>query len=300
VLNLGSTYRGAHDNVPDIVDRLKSFLKPRALIVDGKPETRNNYWIHIDGALGATYLPFLEWAYERDLLAPSSIPPLMFDFRVPQVSSIVTSGHKYPGAPWACGIYMTRSELQLKPPKEAEYVSSPDTTFGGSRNGFSPIVLWNNIAKHSDSTQVEMIAACMKLAQDTAAELEKTLQEVAKKDAEALKGHASPYVERTPHSLSIVFPRPRPKIVKEFSLANVTVEAKGPDKGTVQKSHLFVMPHVNKDRLDKFLARLRKPEAFWPTFQPPPETEEIDAVAASAWPENIEEVLQISMNRGFS
>ncbi|MFD2284413.1 hypothetical protein ACFSUJ_34900 [Streptomyces lusitanus] len=50
------------------------------------------------------------------------------------------SGHKWPGAPWPCGIYMTKVKYQISPPSQPEYIGAPDTTFAGSRNGFSPLI----------------------------------------------------------------------------------------------------------------------------------------------------------------
>jgi histidine decarboxylase len=131
VLNLGSTYKGAYDRVDDVVKQLGPTLKKleqREVHYDPehpeKVDKRDGYWIHIDGALGATYLPFLRKAQEASLIGLEwKVPP--FDFSIKEVSSIVTSGHKYPGVPWACGIYMTRSRLQLRPPPSPTISARP-------------------------------------------------------------------------------------------------------------------------------------------------------------------------------
>ncbi len=298
VLNLGSTYRGAHDNVSKIVDELNEFFWRRPLEAGGTTHHRNNHWIHIDGALGASYLPFLRRAQELELAGAGAVRVIPFDFSIPEVSSIVTSGHKYPGAPWACGIYMTRSELQLRPPKAAEYVDSPDTTFGGSRNAFSAIVLWNHIAKHSETHQVQMIADCMQRAASTRDRLQ-TVVERHRQD-----GHdPDELVTRTENSLSIVFPKPNDHIVQKFSLANVTVAAADND-GTVRKSHMFVMPHVSDELVDDLIEELTPHGAFPSTHVrftlPTPDEEDAGDGAPEASETDMDVVLQISMNRGFS
>ena len=95
--------------------------------------TRKGFWFHVDGALGAAYAPFLQMAYESGLTELK--PPLIFDFRLGFVSSIVTSGHKWIGAPWPCGIYISKTEFQLRPSEKANisYIESPDHTLSGSR-----------------------------------------------------------------------------------------------------------------------------------------------------------------------
>ena len=101
ILNVGTTFKGAYD-------------------------VRSGYWIHVDGALGASYLPFLEKAQRR---IKGHIPK--FDFSLPFVHSIVTSAHKYPGCPVPSGIYMTKRKYQIAPPDDPEYIGYPDTTFAG-------------------------------------------------------------------------------------------------------------------------------------------------------------------------
>ncbi|MCS0637402.1 glutamate decarboxylase [Streptomyces sp. LP05-1] len=79
---LGSTFDGSYEPVAEI-----------AAALDGLQErTGTDVPIHVDGASGAMIAPFLD-------------PELRWDFRVPRVASINTSGHKYglvmPGVGWA-------------------------------------------------------------------------------------------------------------------------------------------------------------------------------------------------------
>jgi glutamate decarboxylase len=79
---LGSTFDGSYEPVADIAAALDE------LAASGGPDVP----IHVDGASGAMIAPFLD-------------PDLVWDFRLPRVASINTSGHKYglvyPGVGWA-------------------------------------------------------------------------------------------------------------------------------------------------------------------------------------------------------
>ncbi|GAA0517736.1 hypothetical protein GCM10011581_21960 [Saccharopolyspora subtropica] len=289
ICNLGTTFRGAYDNVGEIAQRLQRevfdrySMNEREFSVNTKGGTpikdkRRAFWIHVDGALGASYLPFLKKALADGLLKPDEVDFTIpdFDFRVEQVSSIVTSGHKYPGSPWPCGIYMTRRKFQLQPPPMAAYVASPDTTFAGSRNGFSSIVLWNQLARFSEQEQVEGIVQAVQLAKETAEALRKLVGESK--------------VEHTDGTLSVQFPRPNDKIVRKYSLASVQTGE------NTTMCHLFVMPHVlDRKALDSLLADLKADDAFEPAaamgVEPAPV--EYQASESNEW-----QVL-LGTNRGF-
>lgn len=78
---LGSTFDGSCEPVKEISDALDDLQERSGLDVP----------IHVDGASGAMMAPFLD-------------PDLVWDFRLPRVASINTSGHKYglvyPGVGW--------------------------------------------------------------------------------------------------------------------------------------------------------------------------------------------------------
>jgi glutamate decarboxylase len=79
---LGSTFDGSYEPVAEICAALDEFESRTGLSVP----------VHVDGASGAMIAPFLD-------------PDLVWDFRLPRVASINTSGHKYglvyPGVGWA-------------------------------------------------------------------------------------------------------------------------------------------------------------------------------------------------------
>jgi glutamate decarboxylase len=78
---LGSTFDGSYEPVAEIA----------AALDDVDARTGVDVPIHVDGASGAMIAPFLD-------------PELVWDFRLPRVASINTSGHKYglvyPGVGW--------------------------------------------------------------------------------------------------------------------------------------------------------------------------------------------------------
>lgn len=79
---LGSTFGGSYEPVAEICAALDRLQTDRGLDVP----------VHVDGASGAMVAPFCD-------------PGLVWDFRLPRVASIDTSGHKYglvyPGVGWA-------------------------------------------------------------------------------------------------------------------------------------------------------------------------------------------------------
>ncbi|MFC7533177.1 glutamate decarboxylase [Actinoplanes sp. GCM10030250] len=78
---LGSTFDGSYEPVGEICAALDAFQERTGIDVP----------VHVDGASGAFVAPFLD-------------PDLTWDFRLPRVASINTSGHKYglvyPGVGW--------------------------------------------------------------------------------------------------------------------------------------------------------------------------------------------------------
>ena len=79
---LGSTFDGSYEPVADICAALDDLQERTGLDIP----------VHVDGASGAMIAPFCD-------------PDLVWDFRLPRVASINTSGHKYglvyPGVGWA-------------------------------------------------------------------------------------------------------------------------------------------------------------------------------------------------------
>ncbi|MFE9423754.1 pyridoxal-dependent decarboxylase [Kitasatospora sp. NPDC006697] len=259
-LNLGSTFKGAHDDVRAVCERLLPIFREHGLISrqvthgdGGSGDLRRGFWIHVDGALGAGYAPFLRLAAEDPAHGWTPEPAVPeFDFGltvdgVDMVSSIAMSGHKWPGAPWPCGIYMTKVKYQISPPSQPDYTGAPDTTFAGSRNGFSPLVLWNHLSRHSHRDQVARIREARELADH----LERGLRELELRTGTEL------WPARSPGAVTVRFRKPSAELVAKWSLSCQDVLTVPGDESTRRSYvHVFVMPSVDRAKLDALLADL--------------------------------------------
>ena len=90
VPTFGVTYTGSYEMVEPLADALDQLQADTGLDID----------IHVDGASGA-------------FLAPFCAPDLEWDFRLPRVKSISTSGHKFGLAPLGVGWVIWRDAAEL-------------------------------------------------------------------------------------------------------------------------------------------------------------------------------------------
>jgi glutamate decarboxylase len=90
VPTFGVTYTGAYEPVLELAQALDNLQATKGWDVD----------IHVDGASGA-------------FLAPFVAPEVLFDFRIPRVKSISTSGHKFGLAPLGVGWVVWRDAAEL-------------------------------------------------------------------------------------------------------------------------------------------------------------------------------------------
>ena len=256
IFNYGTTFKGSCDDVKAAGERLVSILKNNNMyeiaFVDPKgpfkKSTRNGFWFHIDGALSAAYMPFLEMAYANGLTDTQPAPP--FDFRLDFVTSIVTSGHKYMGAPWPCGIYLIRTRKQNLQEWNIPFsTGAVDRTISLSRNAHSSVAMWSYISRNSYDTQVAAVLKCLQ----TVKYAVKRLTELQEKIGIDL------WVMNTPPSLSVVFRRPKSHIVHKYSLSisNLFIESQARPM-----AQLYAMKHVTNELIDSFLDDLTTPDAF--------------------------------------
>lgn len=105
---LGSTFDGSYEPIADLCAALDALQEHTGLDVP----------VHVDGASGAMVAPFLD-------------PDLVWDFRLPRVASINTSGHKYglvyPGVGWA--LWRTSDELPEELVFRVNYLGGDMPTF---------------------------------------------------------------------------------------------------------------------------------------------------------------------------
>lgn len=257
--NYGTTFKGAYDDVKtavtNIINKLKEInpdLIERILEVRGRDgkiykSIRTGFWFHVDGALGASFMPYIEKAKERGLLPPDTWAPV-FDFRL-NIHSIAMSGHKYPGAPWPSSVFMTRTKYLLSF-SSISYIGSHDSTLSGSRNGFSAMIFWHYLANRSEEAH---IAKAVDLQKNAALvyELLKDLEKELGKDL---------YVKRSPSSLTILFKRPNKRIVDKYSLSCQ-------DEDDLSYAHIYIMDHVQLKTIYELINDLRQQDAF-PTEYP--------------------------------
>ena len=255
--NFGTTFKGAFDDVEAAGLALmpiftKYGLDKRKVFFDPEDPTaydeRTGYWFFVDGALGAGYMPFLEMAHaagKAEFCGPR------FDFRLPFVHAIAMSGHKWFGTPWPSGIYMTRTRYQLFPPDAPEYLGSPDTTFAGSRNGFSSLLFWSYLSQNAYDDQVRKVLSAGEVT-NYAYEKLLNLQEELSVDL---------WVTRSPLSFAVLFRKPSDEITFRYSLSCQTYQIQGESRTC---AHIFMMEHVTPALIDRLVDDLREADAFFP------------------------------------
>jgi histidine decarboxylase len=198
--NVGTTMKEARDDIGVI----RGILDELAI---------ENRYIHCDAALCGGYAAFLE-------------PRPSWDFE-DGADSIAISGHKFIGAPIPCGIVLARRAHVERIGHSVAYIGSVDTTISGSRNGFTPLLLWYAIRRLGIKGMRQRIEHSL----DTAAYAERRFTESG---IEAW---------RNPQALTVVFPQPPRAVREHWQLAS----AGG-------YSHLICMPHIQREQVDRLLA----------------------------------------------
>jgi glutamate decarboxylase len=125
---LGSTFDGSYEPVEEISDALDKFEKKTGIDIP----------IHVDGASGGFIAPFVQ-------------PKLVWDFKLPRVKSINTSGHKYglvyPGLGWV--VWRTEEDLPKELIFNVNYLGGQMPTFAinFSRPGNQVIAQYYNFIR---------------------------------------------------------------------------------------------------------------------------------------------------------
>ena len=257
VFNYGSTFKGAYDDIKSVEETLLPILKKngmyeREISHPKNPNlsaTRQGFWFHIDGALSCSYMPFIEMGHKQGIIKDAPGP--MFDFRLESVSSIVTSTAKWFGSPWPGGIYLTRTGLQLLLATNTAQHQHPlsEPTLTCSRNAHVSLMLWSHNSSNSFADEIQKVARVLQVADYAEARL-RTLQNELREDL---------WVSRTRLSLAIYFKRPNKDIFSKYSLSGKTLFFNGELR---DYCHIYVMPHVEREDIDRFVEELRQPGAF--------------------------------------
>ena len=170
-------------------------------------------YIHADAALSGMILPFVD-----------DPQPYGFDAGFDSVS---ISGHKMVGSPLPCGVALTRRKYVARIARSIEYVGVLDTTLLGSRNAITPLIMWYALERHGLEGYRQIVANCLA---------------VAAYAIDAFNDHGIP-AWRNKNSVTIVFPKPSPDVVRKWQLAPYDDIA-----------HLITMPHVTRETIDLVVA----------------------------------------------
>ncbi|QCT22079.1 histidine decarboxylase [Jejubacter calystegiae] len=176
--NIGTTVRGAVDNIAIIQQRLKE-----------AGIAREDYYLHADAALSGMILPFVD-------------EPQPFTF-ADGIDSIGVSGHKMIGCPIPCGIVVARRKNVDLISVEIDYISAHDKTITGSRNGHTPLMMWEAVRSHTLADWQRRIRHCLDIAQYAVDRFQA----------------AGVNAWRNKNSITVVFPCPSEAVWKKHCLA---------------------------------------------------------------------------------
>ena len=143
------------------------------------------------------------------------------------IHSMSISGHKLIGSPVPCGVVLALKEHVDRIARSIEYVGTLDTTITGSRNAITPLILWHAIRSQGVEGFRAIVAECLACA------------EYAVEQLNAIGVAAW----RNPYAITVVLPKPTAVVLDKWQLA---VEE--------DIAHIMVMPHVDRDRIDRLVA----------------------------------------------
>jgi histidine decarboxylase len=178
----------------------------------------HRHYIHADGALSA--LPVaLTLDHEPE-----------FGLHERGVDSLSISGHKFLGAPFPCGVVLTRATHQRNVPRNQEYTGSAATTLSSSRSGHATLLLWHRL----HTLGITGLRRLARAARETSEYAELLLRSIG---WEAWRSQ--------PHACTVVLATPPPAILERWPLAS-----------SGGMSHLVCTPAVTRERVADFVAEL--------------------------------------------
>lgn len=205
--NIGTTMKEARDDIGTI----------RGILDDLAIEKR---YIHSDAALCGGYAAYLD-------------PRPRWDF-ADGADSIAISGHKFLACPIPCGIVLARRTYVDRIGHAVAYIGTMDTTISGSRNGFTPLLLWYAIRTLGEEGLKRRIDGAL----EVAAYAQRRLCD------------AGIAAWRNPQALTVVFPQPALSIREKWQLAS-----------SHGLSHVICMPHITRDKIDELLTDIINSQA---------------------------------------
>jgi histidine decarboxylase len=204
VASIGTTMTEAVDDVRSI----------HAVLDDVAVRRR---FVHADAALSGIPLALME-------------PGARFGFDFADGADCMTvSGHKFIGVPMPCGVVLIRRELRNRIAQAGRYTGSPDTTIAGSRNGHTPLMLWQRLST---------------LGVDGLRERAEVSRELAEYAHGRLVEIGWP-CHRFEHAFTVLLRTPPESVRARWVLAS-----------TDGWSHLITMPGITRDQVDAFVDEL--------------------------------------------
>jgi histidine decarboxylase len=201
--NIGTTMKEGKDDIVKIQHILQE------LRISDK-------YIHADGALCGSFAMFME-------------PRPKFNF-ADGADSIAISGHKFIGSPIPCGVIIAKRNLVQRIARSIGYIGTLDTTITGSRNGFTPLLIWYKLQQLGiDGLKQRYLDA-------------KNLADYAEQQMQE-KGLT---VWRNNGALTLFFPEVPDWIKNKWQIATQGV------------SHLIIMPGLTKQTIDAVIEDIQK------------------------------------------
>jgi histidine decarboxylase len=205
VANVGTTMTEAVDDV----HRISTVLDACGI---------QNRYIHADAALAGIPLALLD---------PAARPG--FDF-ADGADSVIVSGHKFVGVPFACGVVVVRRSLRsAAAERNVAYIGGHDATITGSRNGHAPVLLWYALDRHGTDGLRRRAEAARELAAYTQTQL-------------ARLGWES---FRNPYAMTVALKTPPAAVTDHWALPS--------EEGW---SHIVCMPGLRRSQIDRFIQEL--------------------------------------------
>ena len=195
----------------DDIDKVRAILDDLAV---------TDSYIHADAALSGMILPFVD-----------EPQPYGFDAGF---DSVAISGHKMIGSPLPCGVALTKRRYVAQVARSIEYVGVLDTTLSGSRNALTPLMLWYAIKQQGTDGFKEMVAKSLAVAEYA----------VARFNDSGIPAW------RHRNSVTVVFPKPSPKVLRKWQIAPYQDIA-----------HIITMPHVTRETIDEIVDDCMKPKS---------------------------------------
>ncbi|MCK8522356.1 pyridoxal-dependent decarboxylase [Aquimarina sp. D1M17] len=208
----GTVSKGAYDDVELLVSVIDQYI------------TKEQYYVHLDAALGGMITPFLEGR------------PLKLDFSVPEIDSLSVSFHKRVGIPVPGSLFLMRrsSLMTCNANSYVEDYASFDTTIPGSRDGLTPFITLMKLKKIGIQGMVDRTENVLQKA--------KWFHErLLSYDIKSLRNDFSPCV---------YFEVSSPDMLKEFHMPTYRKS-----DGKIY-THIFTMEHVCQNELNNLLNKI--------------------------------------------